>query len=634
MPRVHVLSPQLASQIAAGEVVERPASALKELLENALDAGARRCDVTIEGGGIALLSVRDDGCGMAPEDAVLALSRHATSKLNTFDDLNGVRSYGFRGEALPSIASVSRFTLRTRPAEMEAGTEVRVEGGAEPALSDVGMAVGTQIEVRDLFYNVPARRKFLRSSATEAGHIVDVVENAALACPDVTFTLERDGRRAREWLRAPSRAERVASVFADEDFTSCAGEKGPLLLEAYLGRPERARSGAAGLKLFCNSRPIRDRALLTTLAQAFGSVLERGRYPRGVVYIDLPPELVDVNVHPQKTEVRFADARAVTDAVYQLTSAHLAKAFSLPPKPRTFNAASPPANPSPNPSAEGQRGAPSVPAAGDTSAAFSALSEPRVTPVEAADAQGSSVRVADVPASAQQWLGLSEGKPGAPLRPSSTSESQPPAQTAADAVRRPAANGAVVWSRLRFVAQVRATYLLCEGDDALYIIDQHAAAERVTFHRLREQYRTRSLTSQSLLFPVALTVTAEQSELLESKQEEVKQLGFEIRVHGENTASLHGVPKLLQRGSPERLAFDLLSELSRAGRGFSDAVDLVLSTMACHGSIRSGDALSEQEARALLQALDQVDFSGHCPHGRPIVASTPWAELERRVGRR
>src|SRR5450631_352517 len=328
--QIVVLSPALASQIAAGEVVERPASAVKELIENALDAGAQRVDVEIEGGGVTRLCVSDDGVGMNAENARLSVERHATSKLTAISDLNRLLSYGFRGEALPSIASVSRFALRSRSAESDAGVEVSIEGVADPVVRATGMAVGTRVEVRDLFFNIPARRKFLRSTGTESGHVTEVVEAAALTRPEVTFTLARDGRKVREFLRCSGREERVAQVCNGEDLTRCAGTRGPLSLEAFLSRPEQARSGAGGLRLFVNGRSVRDRALAVTIAQAYGSVLERGRYPRGVVYLDLPPELLDVNVHPQKAEVRFADSRATSDAVYGMLSRALAGAFSLP----------------------------------------------------------------------------------------------------------------------------------------------------------------------------------------------------------------------------------------------------------------------------------------------------------------
>jgi DNA mismatch repair protein MutL len=600
LPRIAVMPPGLASQIAAGEVVERPASAVKELVENAVDAGATRVDVEIEGGGITRIVVADDGHGMNREDVALSVERHATSKLFVFDDLGRVTTYGFRGEALPSIASVSRLSLRSRSAEEEAGTVVEVEGGNRPTVKPIGAPVGTVVEVRDLFFNVPPRRKFLRSASTEAGHVGDVLEAAALARHDLTFTLTRDKRRVREWLRADAREDRVRSVVG-EGLATCTGQRGPLSLEAYLSRPEHARAGAGGLRLLVNARPVRDRALLHTIAQAYGSVLERGRYPRGVVYLDLPPSLVDVNVHPQKGEVRFADPRAVTDAVYHLLSTELARAFSLPTPPRSpWSRQGGPTVPAPVPPLRAPVEEPNErpPAAEEASADAKSRSE-RDEPYDSHSEPGSSaLMVGDVAGASLAGLG-------------------------------------VRWASLRFIAQVRQTYLVCEGHEGLFVIDQHAAAERVNFDRLRKQHRSRAVPSQALLFPVTFQVLSGECEIVEERSGELSALGMDIRVRGPETVSVHAVPKLLTRASPERLVRDLLAEVSRTGRrAFSDAIDLALATMACHGSVRAGDKLSDSEASALLSALDSVDFAGHCPHGRPVVAVTSWSELERKVGRR
>ncbi|HKO53026.1 MAG TPA: DNA mismatch repair endonuclease MutL [Polyangiaceae bacterium] len=616
--RIVVLPPALASQIAAGEVVERPASAVKELIENALDAGAQRVDVEIEGGGVTRLCVSDDGVGMSAENARLSVQRHATSKLTAIGDLNNLVSYGFRGEALPSIASVSRFALRSRPASSDAGVEVSIEGVAEPVLREAGMAVGTRVEVRELFFNIPARRKFLRSTGTESGHVTEVVEGAALTRPEVTFTLMRDGRQVREFLRANGRAERVAQVCDGEDLTRCEGTRGPLRIEAYLSRPEHARSGAGGLRLFVNGRAVRDRALAVTIAQAYGSVLERGRYPRGVVYLDLPPEFLDVNVHPQKAEVRFADQRATADAVYGTLSRALAGAFSLPTPSRNAWAKPRPDAPISTPLA--------APSASPGERAWSLPTQPKSaqTPPE--------TRPFSMPSLAS--LGVSEA----------TDDSSgdlllalaPPLLAVSDSSALPGrAQSEIAWSSLTFVAQLRQTYLLCESREGIYLLDQHAAAERVTFTRLRNQYQSRSVPSQSLLFPVTLEVLPAEVELIEQRGQEMAEVGLDVRVRGPESISIHAVPKLLQRASAERLLRDLLAEVSRkGGRGFSDAVDLALATMACHGSIRAGDPLAPDEAKALLEALDEADFAGHCPHGRPVVTFLSWAELERKVGRR
>lgn len=586
MAKIRLLDATLVSQIAAGEVVERPASALKELLENSLDAGATRCEVEIEGGGITRLCVRDDGSGMSPEDAELSLQRHATSKIGSFDDLLHAQSFGFRGEALPSIASVSRFSLRTRRAEEDAGTEVEVNAGGPPTRRPVGTPVGTAVEVGDLFYNVPARRKFLRSSATEAGHCSEVVENAALARPEVTFSFSRDGRVTRRFLRAKDREERVRAVLGNETLHRISGQRGPLQLEAFLGGPERATSGAQALKLFVLGRPIKDRRVAATIAQAYGSVLERGRYPRGVVYLTLPSELLDVNVHPQKTEVRFADPRAVCDAIYHLVSRQLSQVLALPPAPRTV----------------------------DAPAKAAQAVQPRLEPPGPGDGAQQAIpsSVAAQPDSEIQEL-LRVGDTARPISPGEH----------------------VTWSSLRFIAQLRQTYLLCEGEDALYIVDQHAAAERVTFDRLRKQYRSRQVAAQTLLFPLLIDVSSEEAEFVAQHPDLFSQLGLSIAPRGERQLSVHTTPKLLQRASAERLVRDVLAEaLRRGGRVFSDAVDLQLATLACHGSLRAGDAVSAEEASALLRSLDQADFAGYCPHGRPVVARFSLSELERKVGRR
>jgi DNA mismatch repair protein MutL len=555
----------------------------------------------------------------------LSVERHATSKLTAITDLNNLASYGFRGEALPSIASVSRFTLRSRPASSDAGVEVQIDGVAEPVLREAGMAVGTRVEVRELFFNIPARRKFLRSTGTEAGHVTEVVEAAALTRPEVTFTLTRDGRQVRELLRASGRAERVAQVCDGEPLTLCEGTRGPLRIESYLSRPEQARSGAGGLRLFVNGRSVRDRALAVTIAQAYGSVLERGRYPRGVVYLDLPPEFLDVNVHPQKAEVRFADQRATADAVYGTLSRALAGAFSLP---------------TPNRGAWAKpRPEPPIVTSLTTARSFAVPAPAKESPEERAWTAAPPLNSVE-PTHELEPLVRSQALPARAEGTASAGELllafEPSPISARDSSALPSRpQPEVVWSSLTFVAQLRHTYLLCESREGLYLLDQHAAAERVTFTRLRKQYQGRAVPAQSLLFPVTLAVLPAEAELVEQRSKEMAEVGLDVRVRGSESISIHAVPKLLQRASAERLVRDLLAEVSRkGGRGFSDAVDLALATMACHGSIRAGDALAADEVKALLVALDEADFAGHCPHGRPVVTFLSWSELERKVGRR
>ena len=579
--KIHRLSNDLANQIAAGEVVERPASVVKELVENALDAGATRVRVEIDHGGLARISVSDDGEGMIEADARLALERHATSKIAKIEDLSQIATFGFRGEALPSIGSVARLTLTTRVRSSDEGVELVVEGGGAPRVRAAGAAVGTTVEVRDLFFNVPARRKFLKATATESAHVGEVVLAAALARPDVTFVLSRDGRVAREYLRVGTRKERVAQAMGDERLELCIGERGPLKIEAHLAAPERARAGAVALHLFVNGRPVRDRQLARAVAQSYGSVLEPGRYPVGAVYLELPPGQVDVNVHPQKAEIRFADARAAFDAVTRELYAALAKAFAIP-------ALGPPSRPW-------------LPAR----APFPVATDSAATPSE--------------PASAS-WP--------------PTSEYPRAAFTSSPLVESSLFARAGFYGRLRFLAQIRCTFLVCEGDDGLYVLDQHAAAERVAFDRLRRSFAAREVAMQGLLIPEMVELAAQEMATLEEHAAEVLALGLEVRAVGATAVAVHAVPKILSRAHPERLVRDLVAELSRAaGRPFGGAADLVIATMACHGSVRAGDAVSPDEAVALLAALDRVDFSGHCPHGRPVVTRLAYEELEHRVGR-
>lgn len=715
--RIRVLPDDLANQIAAGEVVERPASVVKELIENAIDAGGRRVSVEIEQGGVALVRVSDDGAGMSREDASLAVLRHATSKLSAIDDLLALESFGFRGEALPSIASVSRFSLRTRRREEEEGSLVRVEGGAPAEVTPTGAAPGTVVEVRELFFNVPARRKFLKATGTESARVTEVVQCAALSQPEVALFLTRDGRAAGEWLRASSREERARAIFAGEELAACRGSRGPLAVEAFLSRPERARPGATSLYLFVNGRPVRDRILARSVALAYGSVLEPGRYPIGVVYLELPADRVDVNVHPQKAEVRFADARAVGDALYRVVAGAVASAFGVPGRTHGAPPAGILADLPPSMGGGGLPASPLTPAGaqdelreshpspgrargdGDEAPPFAEASPPRVTSLPGDGLPQPYPRLGGRPGSAGLdlfnrgfdggkrasspaalaardeantawvWSGTSGREPsthgpaaaassgGAPMASSSAEAASVSGSARADAeasdpwglsggeapqvVPYPTAaeiaarDRVVVFGALRFVAQVRSMFLICEGSDGLYLLDQHAAAERVTFYRLRRGYDARAVPRQTLLFPVIVAVSPSDVALVEEAQEAIGRMGLEVRAAGEASVAVHAVPALLPRASPEQLLRDLLGEVGHAGeRAFSGAIDRAIATMACHGSLRAGDPVPPAEAQALLASLDEVDFAGHCPHGRPVVMRIAWGELEHRVGRR
>ncbi|HNS95548.1 MAG TPA: DNA mismatch repair endonuclease MutL [Polyangiaceae bacterium] len=612
------LSDDLCNQIAAGEVIERPASVVKELVENAIDAAASRIQIDIGAGGVGLVRVTDDGVGMDEQDARLAVERHATSKIQAVDDLLSLTTYGFRGEALPSIASVSRFTLRTRRRDVDGGIEVTVQAG-QVRMTPCGMAPGTIVEVQDLLYNVPARRKFLKSTNAESAAITGVVESLALSQPTVSFALSRDGRACRQWLRASSRHQRAIASRPDDQLEAVTGHRGPLTVEAYLSPPQRARTGAAGLAILINDRVVRDRTLARVVAQAYGSVLEPGRYPVGAVYVDIDPALVDVNVHPQKAEVRFADARAVQDALFRIVTDGLAQAFGLAPASRAFIITPPTAKPSLS-STTPPWLRPS--SSSDSPSGQSTVSGDGVGGAHDADPWGLRPERPVPATAAQPSLGL---QPGPWVTPS----------VAVLPDQSMVRNQEISYGQLRFLAQLRLMFLLCEADDAVVVIDQHAAAERVTFAKLRDAYHKRSVSSQRLLVPATLTLDAEDVAFVETQAEVIESTGLEIRVVGPSQGMVTAVPQILTRADPARLARDLLDEVRRAGgRGFSAAVDLALATMACHGSIRAGDPVSPQEAQSLLSALDDVDFGGHCPHGRPLLMRIRFEELERLVGRR
>lgn len=597
MRPVRVLPSDLADQIAAGEVVERPASVVKELIENALDANAASIRVEIEQGGTTLIRTSDDGHGMEPGDARLAIRRHATSKIASKDDLHRIQTLGFRGEALPSIASVSRFSLATKTQNALAGIRIQVDGGGEASESELGRAPGTTITVADLFYNVPARKKFLKSVQTESAQIRDVLIRAALAFPHLRLTFARDGRTALELFPARSLEERATALFPEEKLITIEGEREGIRVCALLSAPERSRSGASGLYLYVNRRAVRDRALARTVAFAYGSVLPPGRYPAGVVHLEIDVERVDVNVHPQKAEVRFDNARQVLDAVTRI----LAHELGTTPWRRPNIAPSP---------------AISEYSAGNDEWGLSGASPPSAA--------------TDPPTP----FGISNVWPrGNASRPLPYRSATSVGQTSGIAESLAPSTGA--FGSLRVLGQLRRTYLICEGSNGLIVLDQHAADERIRFYSLKRAFESKSVSMQRLLLPERVEITSDEAALIEERNAELAGLGLDVARIGESTAAVHAIPALIRRASPAHLLRDVLAQLALEGsRAYSDAVDTALATMACHGAIRAGDILAEAEMRALLTELDRIpDFAEHCPHGRPVVYELGLDEIAKQVGR-
>jgi DNA mismatch repair protein MutL len=597
-PRIQVLPPALADQIAAGEVVERPASVIKELCENAIDAGARRVEIEIEGGGRRLLRVVDDGHGMTPEEARLALRRHATSKIRRAEDLWSLGTFGFRGEALPSIAAVSRLTLRTRTSDAEAGFRLVLEAGLETEASEVGMPPGTQLEVRDLFFNTPARAKFLKSEGTETGNISEAVLRLGLAHPEVHLRLRANGRPMLDLPAQSAMAERVRAGLARRGagvLHEAAGSEGGCSVRAFLGSPEEAASTPRSTFLFVGRRFVRDRSLLHALSMGYGELLEKGRYPLAALFLEVPGAEVDVNVHPQKLEVRFARAQEVYAAVRHVVGAAVARAPWLTAAPvRAYSL--------PPPRVEGR-------AREDAGLRFS--------------------------------FGATAPAPRPPMpepERASPSTTTAPSTVAMGATASGAAHGGeTFFGGLGFIGQLQRTYLVCETPGELVLVDQHAAHERVVFQRLRVAHGQRAIARQRLLFPIPIEVdeAAAAAAVAPEVIEVLDELGFDLEAFGATTLLLRGVPELLKDVDPKPLLLDVLHRLGEGTRPelAGDRLDHVLATMACHSVVRAGDLLGREEVAALLAQLDAVDLRSHCPHGRPVLLRMSLAEIERRFGR-
>jgi DNA mismatch repair protein MutL len=588
---VRRLPDALVDQIAAGEVVERPASVVKELIENSVDAGAGRVRVEVHGGGAALIAVTDDGSGMSPGDARLALERHATSKLTCLDDLHRIHSFGFRGEALPAIASVSKLRLRTRERGRDEGFEMRVEGGVLVETRAAAGAEGTRIEVAELFGNVPARRKFLKSATTEWGHIGDWLARAALALPRVHFDVRRDGKSAFTWPSVENPLDRIAAVLSERDAAALVAaerDQTETALRAYVSRPDAHRATTAGIHLFVNGRPVRDRLMRHALLQVYRDVLPRGRFPIAVLFLRVPTWAVDVNVHPAKWEVRFDDPQAI----HRLVTATVGDAIS----------------------ARGWLG--------DAEAPHRAA-----MPAEQPD------RIRDTGTS--DWIFAGQGGTFA-TAPRSDSQTEFPGEVASPAGRP------FRFEDLRLLGQLLGTYLLLEEKRGLLLVDQHAAHERVLYERLRAAWLEGRVEGQGLLVPTTVEVDAAALTVLVEHGEVIHALGFEVEPFGERTLAIRAVPALLAERDPIGLIRGLVDELRsgaelgavmRPGTRILEGADHLFASMACHSARRAGEVLHPKEQRALLESVDAIPWAPSCPHGRPVAVPITLSEIERRFGR-
>jgi DNA mismatch repair protein MutL len=616
MSRIHILPEEISNRIAAGEVIERPASVVKELVENALDAGAAAIAIRIEEAGRTTVAVTDDGGGMDADDALLCLQPHATSKVTCAADIERILTNGFRGEALPSIAAVSRFRLRTRPADAPSGTEVIVEGGRFAEQRPVGCAPGSEVLVQDLFFNTPARRKFLATNATEERHIQETVCLLALGNPETAFTLHLDGREA---FHSP----------ADRDLTArlrvllgraCADHLLPMehaaegmTVRGFIARHGFTRNARREQRIFVNGRPIDSAVAYQGIAEGYGSLVMKGRYPPAVLFIDLDPGRVDVNVHPAKREVRFREpfqVRAAVAAAVRETLRHaetptVALGVDLPlqavlakatvhyqpaeTRPTTADFAFAPAP------------APAFPTA------------PPASPVPAAGLPPGTMASGAVP------------QPGP--RAVSHETAPPPPSAPPPATRFPEVE------RLEMLGALGDTYLVGAAGDGLVLFDQHAAHERVLFERLMAAARNRAIPCQQLLLPVTLDLSRSERRFLERHAESFSMLGFDLEPFGEETVIVRAIPAALAQDDIAGLFSDLLHEL--AGEAATPAIDLAdLARAACHHAVRAQDHLSPAEVRSLIRQLAACELPFSCPHGRPTMIHLSLREIERRFGRR
>ena len=591
MGQIRVLSDGVINRIAAGEVVERPASVVKELVENSLDAGARSIEVRVRSGGKASIEIRDDGQGMDRDDALLAIERHATSKLATAADLEDVSTLGFRGEALASIAAVSQFTLRTAVRDGE-GTEVEVDGGRVRTVREVGHPRGTTVRVDRLFFNVPARRKFLRADATELSHVVRWLTRYALGAPDRRFLLRHGERRILDCEPTDGLLQRVAQIhgreFADKLLPFDWGTEG-LAVRGLAGRPVDALPRRDAQHLFVNGRAVQDRVLSHAVAQAYGNTMAPGRHPALFLFLEMDPGTVDVNVHPQKTEVRFRH----TSQVHEVVRATLLEALSQAGAVPTLTELRPGV------------GAP-LTAVKDAALQYLATHEP--------SAGTGCAPYRDSP-----------GDRGAPEGGATTSTA---ALTEDDSGPRREAVP---------LAQFRESYIVAQDAEGLVLVDQHAAHERVLFERYLDEAESNSVEVQQLMFPVTLELTPHEAVLIENEREEFARLGFRLEPFGDRTVRLEGVPSVAAQVDPEALFRELLGEAAQARAAVSEVGALrrrLVTTAACQAAIKVHHALTVPAMQALLDDLYAMRNPTTCPHGRPVLFRLSMEEIERAFRRR
>ncbi|MBN1574411.1 MAG: DNA mismatch repair endonuclease MutL [Deltaproteobacteria bacterium] len=619
--KIKLLDTNLVNLIAAGEIVERPASVVKELIENSLDAGANSINVEVVLGGKRRIVVIDDGDGMSREDAELSLMRHATSKIAKREDLTAIHTLGFRGEAVPSIASVSRFKIFTRERGSDQATEISVDGGKLNYIREAGAPPGTRIVVEDLFFSVPARRKFLKTDRTEYYHIMDVVNGIALSRPDVRFTLSSDGREVINTLPGTLReragdilgrkiSERMEEIAYDEGRGG--GGRGGIGLVGLMGSPDDARSNQSGIYLYVNDRFVKDRVMVSAIVKAYRGMTSREKYPTAVLFLQLPFSEVDVNIHPTKTEVKFRDSGKVYGIVKRVVDEALLKAGGIKiaggdlEAPRGVSMATPPVKPPPPRTTQ----APPEFRGGIDS-------DRGGTVRDAGEIYYEEVRGAREKNLEEKTLPMTEFLPPEAATPPESG----------DLFKK--------WGGLTLLGQIKETYIVFENVEGLLIVDQHAAHERVVYERLKAGAKNKNIPMQQLLFPLKLELPTREYEIIVSNIDRIKELGLELSDFGAGTVIVSSIPGIFEDTDLEALVVEMAEELKNHGSSTTveEALDRLLVVMSCHGAVRAGKRLEVREIKALLDAMETTPHSSRCPHGRPTIITIPVTELERRFKR-
>jgi DNA mismatch repair protein MutL len=576
MPLITILPETLSNKIAAGEVVERPASAVKELVENAIDAKSTSIRVEVNKGGRALIRVADNGVGMDRDDALLSIERHATSKIHDEKDLFSIATLGFRGEALPSIASVSEMEIVTRCGSADKGTRIFLRGGTIKEVSDIGAPPGTMVTVHRLFFNTPARRKFLKSDRTEMGHISDTMTRFGLAWPGIQFKFVHNGKAVANWGNTKEHLHRVVDVLnapSEKDLYPMHYEYGKLRIGGFLGSPDMTRKTARSIYVYVNGRLVKDKMLYHAIGEGYAGRLMKGDYPMVVLFLALPPCQVDVNVHPTKSAVRFQAPKEVYDAVKEGIRITLAGSDRL--KGARPVQSRPVPSPVPYVIRPAKRG----------------ISEPSPTPASAAPGR-------PIPETPLLW----EARP---------------------------------FSSLRVVGQIHQTYIVCESEDGLVLVDQHAAHERVLFESLKAAFNTSDIVSQGMLIPERLELSYREADILDPLLDELRQISIHVEPFGGRTYLVRAVPPILAGKPIKPVVMEIIDKVAEMGiaSGLHGAIEECLAIMACHGAIRAKEPLSQEQMKTLLKQLDALDHGGRCPHGRPTFILRSMHQIEKDFGR-